>query len=254
MDIRGKLEQLEGRLQVLIEGSAARLFPDHNLENLLANRLVDALLAGTKQNSEGKLIAPNQFTIVVNPTQAARYRQQEDFFDGLSQSLQDAGDEAQIYFLNPPSLQIEEDSDIPLNQIRVHAQISTDNLTRTTDILVDIDQDTGNLPANAFLIINGTQIMPLAKSVINIGRRPDNHLSIDDPRVSRVHAQLRAIKGHFILFDLGSRGGTFVNSKRIHQSALYPGDVITLAGFPMVYGQDTDGIGETQRYTPGQEL
>ncbi len=94
------------------------------------------------------------------------------------------------------------------------------------------------------------RIIPLDRSVINIGRRPDNQMVIDDPRVSRVHSQLRAIKGRYVIFDLDSAGGTFVNSQRISQYTLLPGDVISLAGFPMVYGQDTAEPGQTQRYIP----
>jgi pSer/pThr/pTyr-binding forkhead associated (FHA) protein len=74
--------------------------------------------------------------------------------------------------------------------------------------------------------------------VVNIGRRPDNNLVIDDPSVSRVHAQLRAIRGQMVLFDLESTGGTYVNGQRVASSILYPGDVISLAHTQLVYGQD----------------
>jgi pSer/pThr/pTyr-binding forkhead associated (FHA) protein len=66
----------------------------------------------------------------------------------------------------------------------------------------------------------------------------ENQLVIDDPRVSRNHAQLRAIKGRFALFDLNSTGGTFVNGQRTSQTVLYPGDVISLAGVALIFGQD----------------
>ncbi|MGD8457618.1 MAG: FHA domain-containing protein, partial [Anaerolineales bacterium] len=77
----------------------------------------------------------------------------------------------------------------------------------------------------------------------------DNHLVIDDPRVSRTHGQLRAVKGRYMLFDLKSSGGTYVNGERINQVVLHPGDVISLAGVPIVYGQDAiRSISETQEY------
>ncbi len=56
--------------------------------------------------------------------------------------------------------------------------------------------------------------------------------------VSRAHAQLRLVKDHFVLFDLNSSGGTFVNGERTNQSVLYPGDVISLAGITLIFGQD----------------
>jgi pSer/pThr/pTyr-binding forkhead associated (FHA) protein len=41
-----------------------------------------------------------------------------------------------------------------------------------------------------------------------------------------------------MLFDLNSSGGTFVNGQRIDQSILYPGDVVSLAGVTLIFGQD----------------
>jgi pSer/pThr/pTyr-binding forkhead associated (FHA) protein len=112
-----------------------------------------------------------------------------------------------------------------------------------------------NIPSNAFLIIGGTKIVPLTRSVVNIGRRLDNHVVIDDPRVSRAHAQLRIVRDRFVLFDLNSSGGTFVNGQRADQSVLYPGDVISLAGVTLIFGQDLPGgrvpkAGQTEPGSP----
>jgi hypothetical protein len=253
MGLQQKLDHLEARLQILIEGGVARIFPDYHLEDELAPRLVDSLLASSKQNSEGQWIAPNLFTIAVHPGRAAVFNRQTDLFAELTRTLQSTGDESGLQFPSPPVIRITEDNTIALNQFRVQAQISLDNLARTTDILVDVDPDSLNLPPNSYLIVDGTRILPLTQAVINIGRRPDNQIAIEDPRVSRLHAQLRAIKGRFVIFDLDSTGGTYVNSQRVNQCALYQGDVISLAGYPLVYGQETAGIGETQRYSPSQE-
>jgi len=51
-----------------------------------------------------------------------------------------------------------------------------------------------------------------------------------------------------VIFDLDSSAGTWVNGKPVRQQALQPGDVILLAGVPMVYGQESQGLGETQEY------
>ena len=101
-------------------------------------------------------------------------------------------------------------------------------------------------PQEAFLIVDGVRIFPLESVVINIGRREDNHLVIDDPRISRLHAQLRLVRGQFVIFDLDSTGGTFVNGQRIRQQTLRAGDVISLAGVPLVFGQETPEPGDTQ--------
>jgi pSer/pThr/pTyr-binding forkhead associated (FHA) protein len=101
----------------------------------------------------------------------------------------------------------------------------------------DTTTDTTTIPEEAFLVIDGAKVFPLNSPVINIGRRLENNLVIDDPRVSRTHAQLRAINGRFVLFDLNSTGGTFINGQKVIQSVIYPGDVISLSGVTLVYGQ-----------------
>lgn len=101
-----------------------------------------------------------------------------------------------------------------------------------------MDEETNHLPLNAFLVIEGGRIYPLIKTVINIGRSLENHIVIDDLRVSRSHALLHASKGHFVLFDLNSTGGTFVNGQRINQTVLYPGDTISLGGVLLTFKQE----------------
>jgi len=49
---------------------------------------------------------------------------------------------------------------------------------------------------------------------VTLGGHEDNDLVIDDPRVSRRHAQLRAEGERYYLFDLNATGGTFVNGLR----------------------------------------
>ncbi len=103
------------------------------------------------------------------------------------------------------------------------------------------DKNTGQdnaIPDQAFLIVDGMKLFPLNRSVITLGRRFENTLVLNDPRVSRIHAQLRAINKRFVLFDLESRGGTFINGKRVEQTIVYDGDVISLAGVELIFKQN----------------
>ncbi len=110
--------------------------------------------------------------------------------------------------------------------------IHQEPLSEETDL-----QDPARIPEDAFVIVDGIKVIPLSQPLIRIGRRLENNLVLDDPRVSRTHAELRAINGRYVLFDLNSTGGTFVNGLKITQSVVYPGDVISLAGVNLVYGQ-----------------
>ena len=71
-----------------------------------------------------------------------------------------------------------------LQQIHLSAKISLEHLDQTTDLEIEPEGNGLSIPANAF-IVNGTEVFPPTQSVINIGRRTDNQLVIDDPRISR---------------------------------------------------------------------
>jgi pSer/pThr/pTyr-binding forkhead associated (FHA) protein len=92
--------------------------------------------------------------------------------------------------------------------------------------------------AKAYLIVN-SEVFTLGNQLTNIGRKLDNHIVIQDPRVSRNHAQIRVVDDQFVLLDLNSTGGTTVNGNRINRSVLYSGDAISLAGVNVKFVQDT---------------
>src|SRR5215470_3868724 len=52
---------------------------------------------------------------------------------------------------------------------------------------------------------------------LTVGRLTDNDIAIPSPIVSRHHARVIAAGGHYILEDLGSTNGTFVNGRRVNQ-------------------------------------
>jgi len=97
------------------------------------------------------------------------------------------------------------------------------------------------------LILQGEKTVRLNRSVINLGRKSSNHIAINDLRVSRNHAQIRKVKNDYVIFDVGSSGGTFINSNRVNQHTLRPGDVISLAGFTMIYTIDQSPVEDKQK-------
>jgi len=89
----------------------------------------------------------------------------------------------------------------------------------------------------AFLVVDGSRVVMVDKPVINLGRKKDNHIVIDNEHISRYHAQIRTIRGRYVIMDLNSTVGTSVNGKRIEQTFLKAGDVISLGGVPIIFGQ-----------------
>src|SRR5262249_2845237 len=53
------------------------------------------------------------------------------------------------------------------------------------------------------------------QSELRIGRGDQNDLRLNDASVSRYHAFLRRVDGRYLLSDVGSQNGTFVNGRRV---------------------------------------
>jgi hypothetical protein len=248
--MRINFDQLEIRLQSLIEGGIARFFPAGIDQKNLGSQLVDEMRANLQVQSDGNYLAPNLFFLVLHPAHALILTENQAFLDELAALLTKVGLEAGLHFPSPPRLRVIPDSEIVLGETRILAQFHMDHLVDTSALAAEPAQEKPDL-MNAFLIVNGAEIFPLSGKVVNIGRNAENHLVILDLRVSRFHAQLRTIRDRYVIFDLDSTGGTFVNDKRITQCVLHPGDVISLAGLPLIYGQDFAPLsGETQDIDP----
>jgi hypothetical protein len=220
-----------------------RALPSRAPDDRMVQRLIESMGAGTRLDSAGDRVAPNVYTIRAHPNEMDHWRDLHRM-ETLVEALKESGDQAGIRFATPPSIELTEDPAAAPGEFHVAASHRDPELKETQDVVaatpaVATGIDAAAVPENAFLIVEGVKEFALREAVINIGRRLDNHLVIEDPRVSRHHAQLRAINGRFVLFDLDSSGGSFVNGQRLSQGILYPGDVISLAGVSLIYGQDT---------------
>jgi pSer/pThr/pTyr-binding forkhead associated (FHA) protein len=236
------LEQLESNLQKLVEINLAGVLPGVKLEDRVIQNLAAAIRENIVQQKNDGPLAPNVFTLIVSTETSPMWKEQRTI-DTLKNIITTASREAGLKIVGQPMITITTDDNYSADEVRVVASHKLEPVAETQGMQNSTTggtaEENSSVPENAFLIVEGVKVYPLNESVVNIGRRLENQLVIDDPRVSRNHAQLRAIKGRFVLFDLNSTGGTFVNGQRTSQTVLYPGDVISLAGVALIFGQDT---------------
>ena len=88
----------------------------------------------------------------------------------------------------------------------------------------------------------GSQFL-LNRPVTTAGRHPNTDIFLDDPTVSRCHAEFRIENGEFHLVDLGSLNGTYVNREPVESAVLANCDEVQIGKFRLRYltGPTTDG-------------
>jgi pSer/pThr/pTyr-binding forkhead associated (FHA) protein len=90
---------------------------------------------------------------------------------------------------------------------------------------------------------------------LTIGRRDTNDVVIEDPAVSGHHAKIDALEDRFVLIDLQSKNGSFVNEQLVNSHWLKHEDVITIGGHYLIFNfhekeriskDDSDDFDKTQ--------
>lgn len=79
------------------------------------------------------------------------------------------------------------------------------------------------------------QELNLGSGTIFIGRSPSNQVPLPDPKISRKHAAIDFKNEHYILSDLGSSNGTFVDGKKIKEHTLEDGDEIKIGSYTLFF-------------------
>ncbi len=250
--MKSRLDYIESRLQALIETRFSWL-PWRSRQPRLAIQIVDALRTQVFSNSEENQPLPNILVFAMHPAHAAAWQSNPEWMTWLSQVLNETSVESGAYFAAAPVIQVVADERLGEAELRVTAAFQNTELGSTAALILQSEKNSvEEATSRAYLIVNGSQFFPLDLPVINLGRRSDNHLVIEDLRVSRTHAQIRRVKNQTILFDLNSTGGTFVNGTRITQTTLFPGDVISLAGYTLIYGEDAGTTNPRSNTSPAE--
>lgn len=94
------------------------------------------------------------------------------------------------------------------------------------------------LDAASLVVRSGPQAgdrFDLFERVTRLGRHPDSEISLDDISVSRRHAEIERQETEYVLRDMGSMNGTYVNQRRVDSAVLAQGDEILIGRFRLIF-------------------
>ena len=229
-------DHIEDHLRNFIEKSI-QLLPENNRLHTQLLQLARSLQNYLQQQIETEDAMPATITINFHPDNLALWRTHPAMLEYLRAAIHDLANDQRISAPVAPAIHLEIDPSLPLEifTIRSDAPLSSAGETKAISS-PHKPADNFKYEISIFYLINeNNNIFPFWETAVNIGRSPQNDLVIDDPRVSRLHAQIRSIHDVHHIFDLNSRGGLYVNGKQVYQAVLKSGDVISLAGWLLRY-------------------
>jgi pSer/pThr/pTyr-binding forkhead associated (FHA) protein len=92
-----------------------------------------------------------------------------------------------------------------------------------------------------------TKHVDLGESAILIGRDATSDISLEGENVSRAHCEIRYWGNEYVLKDLQSKNGTFLNGKPVSVAVIGANDIIGVGAFRLtVVHKHTIRLGETQ--------
>lgn len=139
-----------------------------------------------------------------------------NFCSSCGSRLEPARDDATITF---PAVDPAQDSILPDDDVVLH---------------LDAVPDTGAV----LLVRSGPEAgmtVPLTAQITRAGRHPRSEIFLDDVTVSRRHVEIERTAKGFVVRDVGSLNGTYLNRQRIDEAVLHDGDELQIGKFRLVF-------------------
>ena len=245
------LRNLEAKLEGLVEGAFSRAFRSQvqpvEIARKLAKEMEDA-----KSISLSRTYVPNQYWVYLSPEDRERF---ETYEDGLKKELSDYLLEHArshgLALLTRPTVELESDDRLSLGEFGIQAK-----LVRPAEAGAEAEAVEGDFGHTMVYSTTGarkvdsprqeTRVLLVSedkRTVVTgvpfvIGRSRECDLVLDDPNVSRRHAELRRDDGGWAVHDLGSTNGIKLNGQRSRGGPLSPGDEITLGLSRLTFEQE----------------
>ena len=232
----GMLQRFESRLEHAVSGAFAKAFRSAVQPVELAAALQREVDNSAQILSRNRRLVPNTFRVELSEMDYGRLSPyQSTLVQELIEMLREHADEQHYVFAGPVSIDLEQDDSLVTGRFRVRssatASISEGNRSRSATV-----KGEGERGGEVFLEINGTRRTVHPPGLV-IGRGAEADLRINDPGISRRHAEIRVsgrARPEVSVVDLGSTNGTMVDGSRVRESTLRDGQRLRVGNTDIV--------------------
>jgi hypothetical protein len=245
------LRSIEHRIESLVEGVFGRAFRSHVQPVELARKLAKEM-DDHKSVSVSRVYVPNEYTLYLAPRDRDQFSSYEDsLLTELSDYLSEHARREGYALLSTPVVLMDQDDDLQVGEFGIATRmvqeqrgarapaefVSQEAPSETkiykpppaaTEAVSAEDAEALGLAHEPPVLLAGGERHDLGKGTVVLGRSRECDVTLDDPNVSRRHAEIRREDGAYWIVDLGSTNGIEVNGKRVDRARLRPGDEILL--------------------------
>jgi hypothetical protein len=248
------LRNLESKIAGLVEGTFSRAFRSEVRPVEIARKLAREM-EEHKSYSVSRTYVPNQYRVFLSPRDRERFADYEDALAGeLAGYLLEYARRERLALLSRPVIEFETDDRLGLGEFGIQTRVvqpddvdeveeppADDQAGRTMiyssagRVAEPLEERARSRNQTALLLYAGKRLV-VGPTGVTLGRSRQCEIVLDDPNVSRQHAEIRPRGGSWVLTDLGSTNGSTVNGRRIDgPEVLKPGDELEFGTSQMTF-------------------
>jgi hypothetical protein len=209
------LKNFERRLERIVEGVFSRAFKSGLRPIEIGRRLTRELDDTRSIGVRGGTVVANHFTVNLSKQDADEFANVTDTMQReLADLAREHAREEGYTFMGPVEVAFNVDPDMRVGSFSIEARLR---------------EGEGGVAAGSLVLPSGERFI-LGDEIVTIGRLTESVLVLEDPNVSRQHAEIRPTGNGFVLADLGSTNGSKVNGVKVSERVLQDGDELTFGG------------------------
>jgi hypothetical protein len=251
------LRNLEAKLGGLVEGAFGRAFRTSVQPVELAHKLAKEM-EDNQMASVSRVYVPNHYRVYLSPQDREQFASYEPALrKELSDYLLEHARQEQFALSTRPQVEFHTDERLDLGEFGIQAELvalpederpegeagpapSEGDFGHT--MVYSASRDARRIEPvddrRQALLVGGGRRNVLSGSRVVLGRSREADIVLQDPNVSRRHAELRREDAGWQIVDLGSTNGIKVNGRRVGNQSLRPGDQITIGVTDLTFELD----------------
>jgi hypothetical protein len=226
----GLLDRFEQRLDRMVNGAFARAFKAEVQPVEIASALTREMDDRAAVVSRGRTVVPNVFVVDLSSHDHDRLSVYAGTLtEELGTMVREHAEEQRYTFLGGTEITLARDDSLETGLFRVHSEAKAGVASNPAPATPSSRPDAGH-PR----LVGDDAEHSLDRAVTRIGRGSDVDIRVDDPGVSRHHAEI-LLGREVVLRDLGSTNGTYVDGVQVGEVVLRDGATVQLGGTRLTF-------------------